>query len=204
MGLAGVVLPQGPFSNLLFQRTEPLPLSRQLLPLDFTAGSQNLAVLGWSTASPPLPTAPAGILGLYWLESPAQPCSSSLGMPCTSSPVAVRDGQSVFCAPGSGCELCIVSLLPGGMVLIRPVLKKKKPQPWVHDLVTEADSVQCKVLCDGFTAQGCLRLCLLLSPPLSQRWWECHCWQPACAGAYTFPRGSDLGSAPWGIGYRWK
>lgn len=120
MGLAGVVLPQGPFSILLLQHTEPLPLSGQLLPLDFTAGSQNPAVLGWSTASPPPPAAPARILGL---ESPPQPCSS-LGMPCTSSAVAGRDAQSVFCAPGRWCELCIVSLLPGGMVLIWPVLKK--------------------------------------------------------------------------------
>lgn len=56
--------------------------SGQLLPLDFTAGSGKLAVLGWSMASPP-PPAPAGILGRCWLEPP-QPCSSSLGMPCTS------------------------------------------------------------------------------------------------------------------------
>lgn len=124
MGLAGVVLPQGAFSDLLLQHTEALPLSGQLLPLDFSAGSQSLTVLGWSTASPPLPAAPAGILGLCWLESPAQPCSSSLGVPCTSSPVVVRDGQSVFRAPGRWCELCIVSLLPHGMVLIRPVVKK--------------------------------------------------------------------------------
>lgn len=127
MVLAGVVLPQGLFSDLLLWHTEPLALSGQLLPLDFTAGSRNLAVLGWSTASPP--AAPAGILGLCWLESPPQPCSS-LGMPCSSSPAAVGDAQSVFCAPGRWCELCTVSLLPGGMVLIRPVLKTtKNPNP---------------------------------------------------------------------------
>lgn len=43
---------------------------------------------------------------------------------CPVPPVAVRDAQSVFRAPGRWCELCVVSLLPGGMVLIWPVLKK--------------------------------------------------------------------------------
>lgn len=59
VGLAGVVLPQGPFSNLLLQHTEPLPLSGQLLPLDFTAGSQT-----W------LSLAGAGLLLLLLLPQP--------------------------------------------------------------------------------------------------------------------------------------
>lgn len=74
-----------------------------------------------------LSLAGAGFVLLFLLPQPGSWGWSlllSLGMLCTSSAAAVRDAQSVFCAPGRWCELCIVSLLPGGMVLIWPVLKK--------------------------------------------------------------------------------
>lgn len=100
---------------------EPLPLSEQLLPLDFTAGSQNLPVLGWSTASP-LPTAPAGILGLCWLS--LLPSSAAAAWECPAPPHQELLEMARVCSvlQGDGVS-CVVSLFPGGMVLIRPVLK---------------------------------------------------------------------------------